>query len=100
MRLDRQRPLLSQLHIDPPLVGGLVMICAIGLVTLYSASGETLDTVLRQGARMVLGFTLMLGVAQVSPQRLAVGARILRAGGYLIGPYRTYRDWPRRQSLA
>ncbi len=81
MRLDRHRALLSQLHIDPSLIGGLLMICAIGLVTLYSASGETLDTVLRQGARMALGFTLMIGIAQVSPQRLARWA----PGFYVLG---------------
>lgn len=81
MRLDRRGGLLSQVHIDPPLIGGLLMICAIGLVTLYSASGQSTDVVLKQALRMLIGFGCMLGVAQISPQRLARWA----PGIYLIG---------------
>jgi len=33
--------LLRQLHIDGPLLGGLLVICGFGLAVLYSAAGES-----------------------------------------------------------
>ncbi len=83
MRLDRRGSLLSQVHIDPPLLGGLLMLCAIGLVTLYSASGQSVDVVIKQALRMLLGMACMIGIAQISPQRLARWA----PGIYLLGVF-------------
>ena len=83
MRLDRRGSLLSQVHVDPPLLGGLLMICAIGLVTLYSASGQSVDVVIKQALRMLLGMACMIGIAQISPQRLARWA----PGIYLLGVF-------------
>ncbi|MSQ68514.1 MAG: rod shape-determining protein RodA [Gammaproteobacteria bacterium] len=75
------RQLWGRLHIDPSLVGGVLMLCAIGLVVLFSAADQSTDIVLKQGARMGLGLGLMFAVAQVSPARLARWA----PGLYLIG---------------
>ncbi|KPK36564.1 MAG: rod shape-determining protein RodA [Gammaproteobacteria bacterium SG8_47] len=52
------------------LLVALVALCAVGLVVLYSASGQDLDTVARQGVRMLLALTVMLALAQVSPDTL------------------------------
>jgi len=84
MRLDRRGSLLSQIHIDPPLLGGLLMICAIGLVTLYSASGQSTEVVLKQAFRMLLGLGCMIGVAQISPQRLARWSPAIYVPGVLL----------------
>ena len=73
--------LWGKLHIDPPLVGGVLMLCAIGLVVLFSASDQSTDIVIKQGARMGLGLGLMVAVAQLSPARLARWAPAL----YLVG---------------
>ena len=46
---------LFALKIDGPLVIGLALIAAYGLVVLYSASGQSMPTVLRTVARLALG---------------------------------------------
>ena len=64
-----RRPSLHQrLHIDPPLLMILAALCLYGLLVLYSASGRDLDSVLRQGRFMALGFVVMLVIAQLDVQ--------------------------------
>jgi len=65
-----QRTLASILHIDLPLLAGLAVLISFGLVILYSASGQEMDTVMRQGTRMLLAFGVMLAMAQISPDTL------------------------------
>ena len=62
--------LLGRLHIDVPLLLGLLVLCAFGLVVLYSASNQDLGSVKRQLVRLGLAFGLMLALAQVHPARL------------------------------
>lgn len=62
--------LLRRLHLDLPLLIGLLALCAFGLMVLYSASNQDLDSVKRQLVRLGLAFGLMLALAQVSPARL------------------------------
>jgi len=57
-----QRPAL-----DLPLLGALLLLAAIGLTTLYSASNLDRHLVFNQGARFVLGGALMLLIARVPP---------------------------------
>ena len=59
--------LLKRLRIDGPLLGGILLICALGLVVLYSAVGENLRLWLNQLARLTVAFIAMLIVAQISP---------------------------------
>ncbi|MBV8784680.1 MAG: rod shape-determining protein RodA [Gammaproteobacteria bacterium] len=61
---------LFALKIDGPLVIGLALIAAFGLVVLYSASGQDTPTVLRTAARFALGTAAMLLLAQVNPNFL------------------------------
>ncbi|HUN70857.1 MAG TPA: rod shape-determining protein RodA [Steroidobacteraceae bacterium] len=61
---------LSALRMDGPLVTGLALAAAYGLVVLYSASAENLPMVLRTGMRIVLGTAVMLALARVSPNFL------------------------------
>ena len=70
MQPDRDRTLGQRLHLDVPLLFGLVLLAALGLVVLYSAGGENLHLVVRQGWRLALAFALMFLVAQLSPQHL------------------------------
>jgi rod shape determining protein RodA len=62
--------LLYSLHLDTPLVLGLVLLCAAGLITLYSASGQDMDLIIRQGLRILAGFTLMVVLAQIPYQNV------------------------------
>ena len=61
---------LFALKIDGPLVIGLALISAYGLVVLYSASGQSMPTVLRTVARLALGTAAMLLLAQINPNFL------------------------------
>jgi rod shape determining protein RodA len=61
---------LMALKMDGPLVVGLALISVYGLVVLYSASGQSLPTVLRTVARLVIGAVAMLLLARVNPNFL------------------------------
>ncbi|MEE9160735.1 MAG: FtsW/RodA/SpoVE family cell cycle protein, partial [Gammaproteobacteria bacterium] len=67
MILFEQQSLSQRLHIDVPLCFGLLILCGLGLMTLYSASGEDLSIIIRQATRMAVAFVLMFLLAQVSP---------------------------------
>jgi rod shape determining protein RodA len=75
---------LLELRIDGPLVVGLSLIAAYGLVVLYSASGQSMPTVLRTAARLVLGTVAMLLLARVNPNFLRRSTPWLYAAGCLL----------------
>lgn len=60
---------LRKLHIDIPLMIGLVLISLLSLVVLYSASGQNMAILYRQMVRMGLAFTVMVVLAHVDPQQ-------------------------------
>ena len=62
--------ILSALKIDGPLVVGLALISAYGLVVLYSASGQSVPTIIRTIMRILLGAVAMLVLARVNPNFL------------------------------
>lgn len=62
--------LLVALRLDPPLVLGLLVLSAIGLAVLYSATGESVERVIQQAARLGVGFGAMLVAAQIPPRNL------------------------------
>lgn len=68
------RTLSQRLHLDLPLMFGLVVLCAVGLVVLYSAGGEDPDLLLRQGVRMLIAFAVMFVLAQLAPSHLVYWA--------------------------
>ncbi|HEY8052110.1 MAG: rod shape-determining protein RodA [Steroidobacterales bacterium] len=75
---------LLALKIDGPLVVGLALISVYGLVILYSASGQSMPTVLRTVARLLIGAVAMLLLARVSPNFLRRSAPWLYAGGCVL----------------
>jgi len=68
--LARRPGLTSRLHIDIPLLLLLLVLTAYGLVVLYSASGKSLDAVIRQGRYFLLAYAVMFTIAQISLARL------------------------------
>jgi len=66
----QHRGLLARIHMDLPLLTGLLLLCAYGLVILYSASGENLHQVERQAVRLLIAFGVMFFLAQVHPHTL------------------------------
>ena len=75
---------LSALRMDGPLVTGLALTAAYGLVVLYSASAENLPMVLRTAMRLVLGTAAMLAIARVSPNFLRRTSPWLYAIGIVL----------------
>ena len=73
--------LLRKLNLDGPLLGGLLIICAFGLVVLYSAVGERPDLLLQQSIRLGVAFVAMLIVAQFPPDFM----RRWTPWAYLVG---------------
>lgn len=59
--------LATRLHIDLPLLMLLVLICGLGLVVLYSATGQSIEQVQRQALRLAVAAVFMLAIAQLSP---------------------------------
>ena len=60
--------MMQAVHLDPPLIGGLLLLISGGLFVLYSASGENMDMVWRQITRLAIGFPVMMLLAQIPPQ--------------------------------
>ena len=61
---------LRRLHVDGPLLGGILLICALGLVVLYSAVGENMRLLVNQIIRLSVAMVGMFIVAQMSPDFL------------------------------
>jgi rod shape determining protein RodA len=75
---------LFELKIDGPLVMGLGLIAAFGLIVLYSASGQSANTVVRTVLRIVLGTVAMLLLARVNPNFLRRSTPWLYAAGVFL----------------
>jgi rod shape determining protein RodA len=76
--------IISGLRVDGPLVLGLSLVAAYGLVVLYSASGQSFGAVARAGARILIGAVAMLALARVSPNFLRRSAPWLFALGIVL----------------
>jgi rod shape determining protein RodA len=57
-------------HLDSFLMGCLLLTLLVGLVVLYSASGESLDRVMTQVTNMLVAFPLMWAAANIPPHYL------------------------------
>lgn len=63
----RRYSFLQGIHIDGFLLMMLFILMAGGLVVLYSASGASMHTVIRQATRIGIGLTVMTVLAQIPP---------------------------------
>ncbi|MFO8045827.1 MAG: rod shape-determining protein RodA [Halomonas sp.] len=68
--ISRRRSLWERLHLDPWLLGMLLALMAAGLVVLYSASGQRIESVIAQGMRFGVALAVMFLLAQLSPATL------------------------------
>ncbi|MGI2258720.1 rod shape-determining protein RodA [Shewanella sp. GXUN23E] len=60
----------QRIHIDLPLLGGILILFGFSLFVIYSASGGSLAMMDRQMIRMGLSLLVMLTVAQINPEVL------------------------------
>lgn len=79
--IARRKSFWEKIHIDPVLVGLLLVLMASGLVVLYSASGQRIDVVYAQGIRFIVALVGMLVIAQLSPTTFLRWA----PAAYLVG---------------
>jgi rod shape determining protein RodA len=73
--------LLKAMRLDGMLLSGLAVISLFGLFVLYSAAGDNTALWYSQLARIGIGFTLMVALAQVPDHFL----RMLSPAGYVLG---------------
>jgi len=67
--------LWQRLHIDLPLLIGLLLLITLGLFIVYSAGGQEMDVVIRQAVHSGIALVVMLAIAQIQPliyKKLAV----------------------------
>jgi len=76
--------LLQRLHIDAPLMLGLLLLLGIGLMLLYSAGGQDMGLIVRQVVRMGVALGAMLIVAQINPDRMRDSAYWLYGLGLIL----------------
>ena len=79
-----RRTLAQRLHLDIPLLLGLLVLSGIGLAVLYSAGGQDTNLLARQGIRLAVAFTAMCVLAQVSPRHLFFWTPWLYAIGIVL----------------
>ena len=79
--LARRPGILQRLHIDLPLLLLLLILTGIGLIVLFSASGQQLSAIIRQGRYIVLAYAVMMVAAQFRVQQYQRWAPWL----YLLG---------------
>jgi rod shape determining protein RodA len=82
--MARRPSALMRFHIDIPLLLLLLVLSVYGLLVLYSASGQSMDAVYRQGRYLVLAFVIMILVAQVSLRQYANWAPWLYMAGVAL----------------
>ena len=70
--------------IDTPLLVFLVLLSGLGLLTLYSSTGGSLDLVYRQLIHLGLATSVMLVIAQIPPILLMRSAPILMLLGIIL----------------
>ena len=58
---------MFRIKVDLPLLFGLLILCTVSLVILYSAGGENLRLLVNQAVRMLVAITVMMIIAQVRP---------------------------------
>ncbi|RUR32887.1 rod shape-determining protein RodA [Vreelandella andesensis] len=65
--IKRRKSIWERIHLDPWLLGLLLLLMGGGLLVLYSASGQRIDTVIAQAIRFGVAIVVMVVIAQLSP---------------------------------
>ena len=68
--INTRQGLLAKIHLDLPLLSAIFLAISLGLIILYSASGNNFLMVEKQLIRIGIAFIVMFSVAQVSPSTL------------------------------
>lgn len=82
--LGRREALQQRLHVDFLLLFLLLLLTVVGMSVLYSASGESLVTMRRQGVFFAIAYTAMFVVAQVPVEFMRRMAPWAYVGGIIL----------------
>ena len=82
--MDARNILGERLHLDLPLLFGILVLAGFGLIALYSAGGGDANLVLRQALRFAIGFAIMFLIAQIAPTRFVYWAPWLYVASVLL----------------
>jgi rod shape determining protein RodA len=82
--LSATAQLLSALNLDGPLLVSLGLLSLYGLIILYSASGQDVNTIVRTVMRLILGLAAMLVLTHAKPHFLRRIAPWLYAAGIVL----------------
>ena len=83
-RINAGRRFFYRFHIDLPLLIGILLLSAMGMVVLYSAGGQDIALINRQVVRLSLALIVMLIIAQINPGTLKFWAPWLFAIGLIM----------------
>jgi rod shape determining protein RodA len=76
--------LLRKIHLDGQLLLGILTLCILSLIILYSAGGQDSNMLAKQGIRISAGLAVLLFAAQFSPQLLRSWTPWIYAIGLLL----------------
>jgi rod shape determining protein RodA len=82
--MDIRQNFLDRVHVDPPLVGGIVVLAILGSVVLYSAADQSTAVLIKQFVRFGIGFAAMFAIAQLSPAQLLRIAPVMYTFGVIL----------------
>src|SRR3569832_655903 len=83
-RRHRRSRWLRGLHVDIPLLVGLMMLATVGFVVLYSAGGQSMELLVRQVIRLGRGFDVLLVLAHIPPYLFQRGTPWLYGFGVVL----------------
>lgn len=78
------RDLLHRVHLDPELLLAILILCCFSLIVLYSAGGQEIDILIKQGIRLLSGLAIMIMLAQLSPRWMHFGTPWIYAFGIVL----------------
>ncbi len=88
MKMDpstgKNRILFERLHLDLPMLLGLLLLMGCGLVIMYSASGQSLVMMDKQAMRMLLSLVVMVVLAQIPPRTYEAFAPFVFFAGVVL----------------
>lgn len=88
MRVDiasgKNRHFFHRIHLDLPLLLGILLLMALALVIMYSASGQHFLMMDKQAIRMLLSLGVMVFLAQISPRAYEAAAPYIFGVGILL----------------
>lgn len=76
--------MLQRFHIDLPLLLALLLLSIVGLVVMYSAGSQDTSLLARQVIRLLLGFLVMIAIAQIHPTTMSLWSPWIYGAGLLM----------------